>query len=56
MSNIELFSKVKLNSPILKIDGETVTLNAVHGDGSKQGGYVIMDCFDASGKMLKADL
>ena len=35
--------------------GSTFTVScAVRGDGSKQGGYVILDCFDASGKLLKA--
>jgi hypothetical protein len=31
MSNIELFPEVNLNSPIMKIGGETVTLNAIPG-------------------------
>ncbi|MEI6422472.1 MAG: hypothetical protein WCP55_09655, partial [Lentisphaerota bacterium] len=35
--------------------GSTFTVScAVLGDGSKQGGYVILDCFDDSGKLLKA--
>ena len=35
--------------------GSTFTVScAVRGDGNKQSGYVILDCFDASGKLLKA--
>jgi hypothetical protein len=35
--------------------GSTFTVScAVRGDGNKQGGYVILDCFYDSGKLLKA--